>query len=48
MVQPERASSASPAVAAYHSLNHRATRFGEELGWVCDEVLDSLTEKARK
>jgi biopolymer transport protein ExbB/TolQ len=39
---------AIPAVAAYNYLNHRAARFGENLGWACDEVLDSLTEKARK
>jgi biopolymer transport protein ExbB/TolQ len=39
---------AIPAVAAYNYLNHRAARFGEDLGWACDEVLDSLTEKARK
>ena len=39
---------AVPAVAAYNYLNHRAVRFGEDLGWACDEVLDSLTEKARK
>ena len=39
---------AIPAVAAYNYLNHRAARFGEDLSWACDEVLDSLTEKARK
>jgi len=39
---------AIPAVAAYNYLNHRAARFGEDLGWAGDEVLDSLTEKARK
>jgi len=39
---------AIPAVAAYNYLNHRAARFGEDLNWACDEVLDSLTEKARK
>lgn len=39
---------AIPAVAAYNYLNHRAARFGEDMAWASDEVLDSLTEKARK
>jgi biopolymer transport protein ExbB/TolQ len=33
---------AIPAVAAYNYLNHRAVRFGEDLTWACDEVLESL------
>ncbi|MCX5794036.1 MAG: MotA/TolQ/ExbB proton channel family protein [Elusimicrobia bacterium] len=39
---------AIPAVAAYNYLNHRAARFGEDLNWACDEVLDGLTAKARQ
>jgi biopolymer transport protein ExbB/biopolymer transport protein TolQ len=39
---------AIPAVAAYNYFNHRAARFGEDMAWACDEVLDGLTEKARK
>jgi biopolymer transport protein ExbB/TolQ len=39
---------AIPAVAAYNYLNHQAARFGEEMGWISEEVLDSLTEKTRK
>jgi biopolymer transport protein ExbB/TolQ len=39
---------AIPAVAAYNYFNHRAARFGEEMACVTDEVLDGLTEKARK
>jgi len=38
---------AIPAVAAYNYINHRAARFAEDLSWACDEVLDSLSEKAR-
>jgi len=38
---------AIPAVAAYNYFNHRAARFGEEMGWACEEVLDGLTQKAR-
>jgi len=39
---------AIPAVAAYNYFNHQASRFGEEMAWVSDEVLDSLTERARR
>ncbi|MDD5657237.1 MAG: MotA/TolQ/ExbB proton channel family protein [Elusimicrobia bacterium] len=39
---------AIPAVAAYNYFNHRAARFGDEMGWIGDEVLDHLTEKARR
>ncbi|MDD5630290.1 MAG: MotA/TolQ/ExbB proton channel family protein [Elusimicrobia bacterium] len=39
---------AIPAVAAYNYLNHCAARFGEDLNWACDEVLDSLSAKARQ
>lgn len=39
---------AIPAVAAYNYFNHRAAQFGEEMGWAGEEVLDSLTEKARR
>ena len=38
---------AIPAVAAYNYFNHKAARFAEELGWACDEVLDSLSHKPR-
>ena len=39
---------AIPAVAAYNYFNHRAARFGDDVGWACSEVLDNLTEKARR
>lgn len=38
---------AIPAVAAFNHFNTRIARFSEELGWLCDEVLDSLSAKAR-
>lgn len=33
---------AIPAVAAYNHFNTRIARFGEELGWMAEEVLESL------
>ncbi len=36
---------AIPAVAAYNYFNHRAARFGEDLSWACEALLDSLTAK---
>lgn len=39
---------AVPAVAAYNYFNHRATAFAEQMGWITEEILDGLTEKARK
>ena len=39
---------AIPAVAAYNYFNHQASRFGEEMSWACDEILDRLTEKVRR
>jgi biopolymer transport protein ExbB/TolQ len=38
---------AIPALVAYNYFTTRANRFAEELGWVADEVLDALTERAR-
>ncbi len=37
---------AIPAVAAYNYFNHRASRFGEDMGWACEDILDGLTPKA--
>ncbi len=34
---------AIPAVAAYNHFNTRITRFGEELGWMAEEVLENLS-----
>jgi biopolymer transport protein ExbB/TolQ len=34
---------AIPAVAAYNHFNTRIARFGEELGWMAEEVLESLS-----
>ncbi|MFA6003515.1 MAG: MotA/TolQ/ExbB proton channel family protein [Elusimicrobiota bacterium] len=39
---------AIPAVAAYNYLNHRAERFGAELDWAADEILDNLADKSRR
>ncbi|MBI4374827.1 MAG: MotA/TolQ/ExbB proton channel family protein [Elusimicrobia bacterium] len=38
---------AIPAVAAYNYFNHRSARFAEEMNWVCEEILESLSEKSR-
>ena len=37
---------AIPAVAAFNHFNQRISRFCEELTWMVEEVLDSLSEKA--
>lgn len=34
---------AIPAVAAYNHFNTRIARFGEELGWMAEEVLENLS-----
>lgn len=39
---------AIPAVAAYNYFNTRTQRFGEEMNWISEEILESLTEKPRK
>lgn len=39
---------AIPAVAAYNYFNHRASRFSDEMGWISEEILESLAEKAHK
>jgi biopolymer transport protein ExbB/TolQ len=39
---------AIPAVAAYNYFNHRASRFGEDMGWACEEILDGLSPKTPK
>jgi len=39
---------AIPAVCAYNYFNQRAARFAEEMGWISDEILESLSEKAHK
>lgn len=39
---------AIPAVAAYNHFNTRIARFEEELGWMADEVLESLAERAHR
>jgi biopolymer transport protein ExbB/biopolymer transport protein TolQ len=37
---------AIPAVAAFNHFNSRIARFQEELGWMVEEVLDALSERA--
>lgn len=39
---------AIPAVCAYNYFNQRAVRFGEEMAWIADEILESLSEKAHR
>ncbi len=39
---------AIPAVAAYNHFNNRALRFAEEMGWISEEILQSLAEKSHK
>lgn len=39
---------AIPAVVAYNYFNQRAAAFAEEMGWITEEILESLSEKARK
>lgn len=39
---------AIPAVAAYNFFNSRTQRFTEEMSWVSEEILESLSEKANK
>lgn len=37
---------AIPAVAAFNYFNQRIARYQEDLGWMVDEVLDGLSERA--
>lgn len=39
---------AIPAVCAYNYFNQRSLRFAEEMAWISDEILESLSEKAHK
>jgi biopolymer transport protein ExbB/biopolymer transport protein TolQ len=39
---------AIPAVAAFNFFNQRIARFQEELGWMVEEVLDGLAERAHR
>jgi len=39
---------AIPAVAAFNHFNQKIARFHEELGWMVDEVLDGLAERAHR
>lgn len=39
---------AIPAVAAFNYFNSRIARFQEELGWMVEEVLDGLSERAAR
>lgn len=39
---------AIPAVAAYNYFNNRTQRFGEEMSWISEEILESLSEKSHK
>ncbi|MBI3553262.1 MAG: MotA/TolQ/ExbB proton channel family protein [Elusimicrobia bacterium] len=39
---------AIPAVAAYNHFNHRTQRFAEEMGWISEEILESLSEKTHR
>ncbi|HAZ09204.1 MAG TPA: flagellar motor protein MotA, partial [Elusimicrobia bacterium] len=36
---------AIPAVAAFNHFNQKIADFSEELGWMAEEVLDSLSER---
>ncbi|OGR82424.1 MAG: hypothetical protein A3J74_07975 [Elusimicrobia bacterium RIFCSPHIGHO2_02_FULL_57_9] len=38
---------AIPAVAAYNYFNNRTQRFAEEMSWVSEEILESLSEKTK-
>jgi biopolymer transport protein TolQ len=37
---------AIPAVAAFNHFNQRITRFQEDLGWIVEEILEGLSERA--
>lgn len=39
---------AIPAVAAFNHFNQRIARFEEELGWMVEEVLESLADKSHR
>jgi biopolymer transport protein ExbB/biopolymer transport protein TolQ len=39
---------AIPAVAAFNVFNQRIARFQDELGWMVEEVLDGLAERAHR
>ena len=39
---------AIPAVAAYNHFNNKTQRFGEEMGWISEEILESLAEKSHR
>lgn len=39
---------AIPAVAAYNYFNSRTERFSEQMDWISEEILDSLSDKAHK
>lgn len=36
---------AIPAVAAYNYFNHCASRFGEDMSWACEDILNGLSPK---
>ncbi len=36
---------AIPAIMAYNYFNHRTLRFSEEMGWISDEIIESLSRK---
>lgn len=38
---------AIPAVAAYNHFNQNSARFAEEMGWISEEILQHLAEKAK-
>ncbi|MHB2025769.1 MAG: MotA/TolQ/ExbB proton channel family protein [Elusimicrobiota bacterium] len=39
---------AIPAVAAYNYFNSQTEKFAEEMDWISDEILDSLSDKSHK
>ena len=39
---------AIPAIMAYNYFNHRAQRFAEEMAWISDEIIESLSERAQR
>jgi biopolymer transport protein ExbB/TolQ len=39
---------AIPAVFAYNYFNQRSQRFCEEMGWISEEILESLSQKAHR
>ena len=39
---------AIPAVAFYNYFRHQSSRMAEELGWISEEIIETLSERAAK